>query len=104
MRALTASEGALCEALCADFDRREALMRDASVPLRVRAECRYINLRVFAAVRELCADDGEARMFLREIGARCGYANSACAYGESVYKRKKAEIRVNVLRLLHLLA
>jgi hypothetical protein len=59
---------------------------------------------VFAAVRELCADDGEARMFLREIGARCGYANSACAYGESVYKRKKAEIRVNVLRLLHLLA
>ena len=95
--------GRLCEALCADYDRREALLHDVTVPLRVRVECRYINLRLFAAIRECCADDGEARQFLREIGERCGYAYSSLCYGETVYKRKKAEIRENILRRLHLL-
>lgn len=89
--------------LCADFFRREEALRRGEIDFRVRMEYAYLNGRIFDAARELCADDAEARLFIREIGEKRGYAGSETLLSESVYKVRKREIRYAVLRRLHLL-
>ena len=96
------TEGLMVEALCADYDRRERLIDDVSAPLRTRIECRYINTRLYEAVRACCADREEARLFLREIGRRQGYAYYDTPLSEAAYKEKKCEIRRQILCGLHL--
>lgn len=92
----------MAETLCADFDRRQGVMSDGRFSLRTRAECRYLNALLYDAVRSLCRDEREARLFMRDIGERRGYAFSESELSESSYKEKKAEIRRQILVRLHL--
>lgn len=88
--------------LCADYFRREEVLRAGSVGFRLRMEYAYLNARIHDAARELCEDEGEARLFIREIGEKRGYAGSETLLSESVYKQRKREIRYAILRKLHL--
>ncbi len=97
------TEGLMVEALCADYGRRARLMSCTDTPKRTRIECRYINTRLYDAIRALCSDDEEAMLFLREIGLRRGYATSETTLGETAYKQKKCEIRRQILIGMHLI-
>ncbi len=97
------TEGLMVEALCADYGRRQRLIDSADTVLRTRIECRYINIRLFDAVRTCAASDEEAMLFMREIGTRKGYAHSDSVLSESAYKEKKRQIRRCILERLHLI-
>ena len=88
--------------LCADYFRREEVLCAGEMGFRLRMEYAYLNARIFDAVRELCEDEAEARLFIREIGEKRGYAGSETLLSESVYKQRKREIRHAILRKLHL--
>jgi len=94
---------ALVIALCADYVRRaEAILSDET-PTRMKVELRYINYKLADAV----ADVVERRLiplFIEEIGSRIGFASSKIeGMGESVYKRSKAKIKVNIAKKLYLI-
>ena len=100
---LPAGLDTLLTGLCLDFPRREEILRAGEGNFRVRMEYAYLNARVYEAAREECVDDEETRLYLEEIGAKIGYANSRAECSESTYKRKKQRIRQNILKKLHLI-
>ena len=53
----------LAAALCADYFRRERVIRAGDAPLRVRMEYEYLNRRILAAARELCEGEEDARLY-----------------------------------------
>lgn len=92
----------LVGALCLDYGRREDIILTRQAPRRVDNELRYINFKIFDAVSEVV---GEARAdrFIREIGARIGYAKSRVEdYSESVYKNYKLLVKQNIIKRLYL--
>ncbi|MBR5140031.1 MAG: hypothetical protein IKV16_03145 [Clostridia bacterium] len=89
-------------ALCLDYGRRERIIITRDAPHRVDNELRYLNFKIFDAVSEVV---GEARAdnFIREIGARIGYAKSRIDdYSESVYKSYKTLVKENIKKRLYL--
>ncbi len=89
-------------ALCADFERREVLLEEESLSARTEAELRYLNYLISEATAEI-ADARYVNMFIRDIGARVGYAYSLVeGMGEITYKMQKLRIKSNIARKLHL--
>jgi hypothetical protein len=89
-------------ALCADYDRREAVIMSRVGSLRVQVECRYLNHKIMEAASEVV---GEylAGLYIKEIGDKTGYAKSLVeCVSESTYKLAKREIKSSIARRLHL--
>ena len=92
----------LVTALCADFARREELLRHGSISRRVECELRYLNAKIIDATLEIC-DDFELDEFITEIGSSVGYAKSSITHiSESTYKKRKRKIKDNIARRLYL--
>lgn len=96
------SADALAAALCADYFRRERVIREGGAPLRVRMEYEYLNRKIYTAARELCEKAEDALVYIEEIGAKRGYAKSRFTVSEKTYKVKKREVKLNILRRLYL--
>lgn len=97
------SADALAAALCADYFRRARAIENGQAPLRVQMEYEYLNRRIYTAARELCDGEEDALGYIEEIGARRGYAKSRFTVSEKTYKKKKREVKLNILRRLYLL-
>lgn len=92
----------LVVALCDDYERRERLIREGGLSLRMLSELRYLNMKILEGAEEQAYLDGE--VFIGEIGRRIGYANSELDYmSESTYKRRKAEVKRNIAKKLFLI-
>ena len=97
------SVDALASALCADYFRREQVIREGEAPLRVRMEYEYLNRKIYTAARELCEKEEDALGYIEEIGAKRGYAKSRFTVSEKTYKVKKKAVKLNILHRLYLL-
>ena len=92
---------ALVVAVCADYERRESLLRSEVLSLRTRAELRYLNYIISTATAEI-AEPCYVNLFIDEIGSRTGFAHSAIeGMGEEAYKIRKMEIKRNIAKKLH---
>ena len=90
-------------ALCADFERRRCAIRDKSMSQRVLMEYKFLNLRILEATMEIVGVR-DALLFIDDIGARRGYANSQIdGLSEPIYKRKKAEVKLYIAKKLALI-
>ena len=97
------SLGALVVAICADFDRRERAIKEKKLPMKVLMEYKYLNLRILEGVMEVVGIEN-APTYIREIGERCGYANSKIAeISEYNYKRLKNAAKRAIARKLALI-
>ena len=95
---------ALLCALCADFDRRRIAIGEGRLSRRVLFEYRYLNDRILGAALSVSGHYDVALTFVREIGARTGYAKTAIeGISEITYKRYKHEIRRRILEELSLI-
>ena len=94
-------DGLIC-ALCADYARREELLRRGGLSRRVECELRYLNAKIIDTTLEIC-DDSELDGFITEIGSSVGYAKSELYHlSEGTYKKRKREIKNNIARRLYL--
>ena len=94
----------LLEALCLDYDRRRIAIAQGKLSRRVLHEYRYLNDRILYAAYSVTADTETAQIYIREIGARIGYAYTELEQiSEITYKRRKALIRRRILEELRLL-
>lgn len=92
----------LVVALCGDFARRERLIREGGLPLRMLSELRYLNMKILEGAEEEACSDGE--IFISEIGGRVGYVNSELDFmSEPTYKRRKAEVKRSIAKKLYLI-
>ena len=94
---------ALVVAQCRDYDRRGELIRLGRCERRTLMELRYINYRIYEAAAETV---GEllAEIFIKEIGGRTGYAESAVdCMNEKLYKQNKQLCKLAIARRLHLM-
>ena len=100
---LPATLDAMVVAFCADYGRREELIRNVDTPKRVKVELQYINYKLYDAVADV-VERHLIPIFIDEIGARKGFASSMVeGMGESVYKRAKARVKVNIAKKLYLI-
>ena len=91
----------LVVALCKDFTRRERLISNPATSHRTKVELKYMNYKIGEAAREVVGDDFLA--YVREIGEAIGYASSSVGeVSERTYKLKKAEVKANIAKRLHL--
>ena len=92
----------LIRALCADYGRRERLIREGGGTPREKCELRYYNYKIYEAVAEIGGDE-RAETFISEICSRLGYAHSSLEdMSESTYKRYKALMCENIAHRLFL--
>ncbi len=99
---LAPSLDALVCALCADFMRREELIKSKTLTARTEAELRYLNYMISEAASEI-ADARYINTYITEIGSRVGYAHSdVSAVSEITYKMQKFEIKGGIAKKLHL--
>lgn len=92
----------LVVALCGDYERRERMIREGALPLRMLSELRYLNMKMLEGAEEEASCDGE--IFISEIGERIGYINSALDFmSEATYKRRKAQVKRSIARKLYLM-
>lgn len=90
-------------ALCADYERRSSAIRERTVSHRTEMEYRYLNFKVYNAAAEIVGEIYAPEM-IKEIGLRRGYAKSSLEhYSEKTYKVKKAQIKMNIAKKLHLI-
>ena len=91
----------LVVSLCRDFDRRERALCKNDVSHRTKVELKYINYKISEAAREVAGE--EYAVYIKEIGREIGYAKTEISeISEAAYKLKKAEIKANIARRLHL--
>ena len=92
----------LVVALCGDYERRERMIREGGLPLRMLSELRYLNMKILDAAEEVACYDGE--IFISEIGEKIGYINSRLDFmSEPTYKRRKSEIKRSIAKKLYLI-
>ncbi len=92
----------LVTALCKDYDRRREAIKQRRYSNRVTVELKYLNYNILDAARESAGIDAE--IYIREIGSSTGYAKTAIEnISETTYKIKKAEVRINIAKRLHLI-
>ena len=73
---LTRTVNSVVIALCADYFRRAHIMSKGTASRRVDTEYRYYNFKMFDGAAEVVGEE-LAEVYIREIGERRGYANSA---------------------------
>lgn len=88
-------------ALCADFDRRVEALHAGSVGHKVEMEYKYLNYKMLDAAGEIVGVES-AIPYIREIGARIGYAKCHSSESERTYKTKKREVKYNIAKRLNL--
>lgn len=87
--------------LCKDYRRRERSLTYQNLSHRTKVELKYLNYKLAEAAKEVVGEDYAT--YIYEIGESVGYAKTAVGdVGESDYKIKKAEIKSNIARKLHL--
>ncbi len=87
--------------LCADYFRRRRCIEDKSVGKRVRMEYAYINAKILDAAASIVGTV-YAEIYIREIGARIGYASSEVDnISEVTYKKKKKEVKAEILKNIY---
>lgn len=85
--------------LCADYRRRCAVIEARGASYKVIMEYRFLNYRIFNAAIEIVGER-EALSFIEEIGNGDGYAKSNSHLSESVYKKRKKEVKFNIAKRL----
>lgn len=101
-RILEASLDTLVVAQCADYFRRDELIRESLLSRRVRSELVYLNSAILAAATSV-AGERYAEDFIREIALRVGYAYSSIeGMSELTYKKYKKRIKEEIARRLYL--
>ena len=91
----------LIEALCADFERRERVVKNRMASYRVIMTYRFLNYRMLEAAVEV-AGTRDALMFIKEIGDGTGYAKSVTTLSEVTYKQRKHNVKLAIERKLSL--
>ena len=92
----------LIAAICADYCRRAEVIENKSAPYNVLMEYRYLNYRILSAAIEVLGSR-DAYEFIKDIGSGRGYVKSRlCTLSESVYKRRKKEVKHNIAKRLSL--
>ena len=90
-------------ALCADYTRREEIIRRKDAPYNVIMEYRFLNYRIMNATIEI-AGSRDAIYFIKDIGGNIGYSESDLwVLSEVVYKERKREVKLNILKRLSLM-
>ena len=101
-KVLEDSLGALVKALCADYERREELIRGGEIPRRVDTELRYMNYKIYDAAAEI-AGEKFSKLLIYEIGAGVGYAHTKIdTVSECTYKLYKKLAKENIAKKLYL--
>ena len=89
-------------ALCLDYGRRQAVIVGGEATKRTDTEYRYYNFKIFDAAADIVGED-MAELYIKEIGARVGYAKSEVEdVSEVTYKGYKRMIKDNIAKKLHL--
>ena len=90
-------------ALCLDYWRRDKIIRERSAERRTDTEFRYLNFYIYDAAAEIVGE-GLAEIFIKEIGEKIGYANSAAFdhMSEATYKIRKKRVKDRIAEKLHL--
>ena len=104
MRAGRVSDTAdeLIVALCRDYERRKNALFDGVLPHATEMEYKYLNYKIFDAAAETVGER-LAEVYVAEIGARTGYANSTVdSVSEATYKQRKKKIKEAISKKLHL--
>ena len=92
----------LIVALCADYERREELIRSGKLKARVEAEYRYFNAKIRNAAEDIVGE-GRALIMIKEVGEKRGYAKSEITdMCEKSYKVKKHAVKELIAQRLHL--
>ena len=98
-------EGALDNlvvALCRDFKRRALAIENGGLSRRCLIELRYLNFKILEAAAEIVGED-DAEIYVIEIGAAIGYANSEILDRSEVYYKKcKKLVKENIAKKMHL--
>ena len=87
-------------ALCADYFRRREFILERKASKRVLMEYSYINSKMLDASARVVGDV-YAEIFIKEIGERIGYAKSATYLSETVYKARKEEVKISILKEIY---
>ena len=87
-------------ALCNHYDVRARAINEKSISPRVRMEYVYINSKMLDASARVVGDV-YAEIFIKEIGERIGYAKSATYLSETVYKARKEEVKISILKEIY---
>ena len=102
-RELEPSVNAMICALCADYFRRDRIIKERSATRRVDTEFRYYNFRIYDGAAEIVGDE-LAEVYIKEIAERRGYANSLVEdVSEPTYKRYKKEVKEAIAKKLYLI-
>ena len=88
-------------ALCADYDRRERVVRERSSTYRVIMTYKFLNYKILEAAISV-AGNRDAPIFIKDIGNHIGYSDTEVALSESVYKLRKLDVKLAILRSLGL--
>ncbi len=89
-------------ALCFDYPRRQSAIMAHTATHRTETEFKYLNFKIFDAAAEI-AGERHAEVYIKEIGARTGYAKSKMYFvSEVTYKNYKRLIKDNIAKKLHL--
>ncbi len=96
------TEDALIVALCADYERRARAIAEGVLPHVTEMEYKYLNYNIYDAAAETVGVE-LAELYVGEIGARTGYADSEVdSVSETTYKQKKKRVKQAIARKLHL--
>ncbi len=90
-------------ALCRDFKRRQTEISLCRLSRRTIMEYKYLNFIMHDAACEI-AGEALGETYINEIGNCIGYAKTEIDnISEVTYKKRKAEVKMNILRRLHLI-
>ena len=90
-------------ALCGDYFRMREAARGKDITYRTLMEYRYYCFKMYDAAAEIVGE-GEADIYIEEIGRRRGYAKSELdGVSEATYKKRKKSVKNNIARKLHML-
>ncbi len=90
-------------ALCRDFDRRKREINLCRMSRRTIMEYKYLNFIMYDAACEI-AGERYGEVYIKEIGNGIGYAKTEIDdISEVTYKKRKADVKMNILRRLHMI-
>lgn len=89
--------------LCADYKRREKILKENKASAMTIIDCRHYNRKIFEAVAEVVGVE-DAETYIEALGSRKGYS---CFFGEDyisekTYYAKKQDCIANICKYLHL--
>ena len=102
IRRLVDTEDALIVSLCADYRRRADALSKGILPHLTEMQYKYLNFKIYEAAAEIVGE-GEAELYISEIGERRGYAFSQVEdVSDTTYKDRKKRVKVAIAKKLNL--